>query len=30
MTMPFLHVLFQAPMPYGEAGSLAPISDYKF
>ena len=30
MTMPFLHVLFQAPTPYGEAGRLAPISGYKF
>ena len=30
MTMPFLHVLFQAPMPQGEAGRFTPISDYKF
>ena len=30
MTMPFLHVLFQAPTPQGEAGRLTPISDYKF
>ena len=30
MTMPFLHVLSQAPTPYGEAGCLTPISGYKF
>lgn len=29
MTMPFLHVLSQAPTPYGEAGSFIPISGYK-
>ena len=30
MTMPFLHVLSQAPTPYGEADRFIPISGYKF